>query len=657
MKRKKMLEALSMADDKYIDEAAPNASVGKTKKRSRGFKLLIIAASFALVIAATCMWLFIPYLDKPKAPDIDEEELGEYYEIAQKLNMYFYGNGYYTTNFDKFFGGMAKDDATNGNAEIEIGGNTSRPMMPSPEGAVNDSAVSDSNNSATGSGQTYEETTDNQVEGVIEADIIKRSDKYIYYIDKSKRTVRVYSIEGEASALVGSFDLGKSEDHYLNIEGYLSEDCETLTLVGRHAKYDQTKRMTVYRVILTSLDVSNPENITLNTSVTVSGRYITSRMVDGELLLLTTFDVYHKTDFSDPEDYVPQIDMGDKQECISADSIIYPDKLSASSYSVICKFNEKELTPIDTMAFLSYTDTTYVSLDSAYVSRRIYHNSKSITGVEESGTLSEICRVGYKGDSFVYSGSVTVDGYLKDQYSLDEHEGILRVVTTTDRVKTKIEPSKEIATLSQGRNASLYCVDINSMEIVSKVENFAPWGETVRSVRFDGDTAYVCTAIQLSDPVFFFDLSDINNITYKHTGTIEGFSSSLVNFGEGYLLGIGQGNSWDTAKIEIYEESETGVVSVCKFEMRLSYFSSDYKSYFIDRENKMIGLGVQTFLYDNQYGDIYYMLFEFNEETEKLDTVICSEFGTDPTNMRADYIDGYFYMFCDDQFAVKKIAQ
>ena len=81
--------------------------------------------------------------------------------------------------------------------------------------------------------------------------------------------------------------------------------------------------------------------------------------------------------------------------------------------------------------------------------------------------------------------------------------------------------------------------------------------------RFDGTDAYVCTAVQLTDPVFFFDLSDMDNITYKETGTIEGFSTSLVNFGNGYLLGIGTGNVWGSLKIEIYEESATGVVSVC----------------------------------------------------------------------------------------------
>ena len=94
-----------------------------------------------------------------------------------------------------------------------------------------------------------------------------------------------------------------------------------------------------------------------------------------------------------------------------------------------------------------------------------------------------------------------------------------------------------------------------------------------------------------SDPVYFFDLSDLNNITYKETGNIDGFSTSLINMGNGYLLGIGQ-EDWNTFKVEIYKETETGVEGFCKYiQMRVDY-STDYKSYYIDRENQLIGLGL-----------------------------------------------------------------
>ena len=72
------------------------------------------------------------------------------------------------------------------------------------------------------------------------------------------------------------------------------------------------------------------------------------------------------------------------------------------------------------------------------------------------------------------------------------------------------------------------------------------------------------------------------HITYKDTGDIKGYSSSLVDFGDGYLLGIGYGNDRNTLKIEIYVETENGVVSLCSYERRDTQFSEDYKSYYIE---------------------------------------------------------------------------
>ena len=148
-----------------------------------------------------------------------------------------------------------------------------------------------------------------------------------------------------------------------------------------------------------------------------------------------------------------------------------------------------------------------------------------------------------------------------------------------------------ILNTSNGTSASLYCIDLAKWEVVASVENFAPKGEVVQSVRFDKNYAYVCTAVQLTDPVFFFDLSDLNNITYKETGNIEGFSTSLINLGDGYLLGIGRGDSWSSVKVEVYRESESKVESVCSYEIKNGSYSQNYKSYYVNRDTGMFGFG------------------------------------------------------------------
>ena len=182
---------------------------------------------------------------------------------------------------------------------------------------------------------------------------------------------------------------------------------------------------------------------------------------------------------------------------------------------------------------------------------------------------------------------------------------------------------------------------------MASVIDFAPPREEVQSVRFDKEIAYVCTSIELSDPVFFFDLSDLSNITYKDTGTIEGFSTSLINLGGGYLLGIGRGNSWSGFKVEVYEEASDGVRSVCSYELEYAQYSTEYKSYYVDRRNQLVGIGVT----DNM--ESRYILLHF--DGYELVELVNVRLNGSPAQMRGVCIDGYMYMFGSDDFKVEKI--
>jgi uncharacterized secreted protein with C-terminal beta-propeller domain len=285
-------------------------------------------------------------------------------------------------------------------------------------------------------------------------------------------------------------------------------------------------------------------------------------------------------------------------------------------------------------------------------------------------TVSEISCIGYSADGFDKRGSVIVDGYVLDQYSMDEYEGMLRVFTTTQQSTKAVNSyygNREIALMpARGGNtsASLFVIDLATMQIAASVEKFAPVGEVVKSARFEGNTAYACTAIQQTDPVFFFDLSDLSSITVKETGTIAGFSTSLVDFGDGFLLGIGQGDEWHKLKLEIYTEGAYGVESYCKYERPLVEYAPEYKCYYIDRENGLIGLGIYT--WDQVYLDnsVYkwdnyrfgYIVLHF--DGEKLNEVLHIEYPGSAGNlpgMRGVYIDGYYYVLNGERLDVEKL--
>ena len=626
MKKKNWFRGLSLADDEYVAEAHPDNMI-KPKRNKTFISVVAACACFALI--ACNLWLFIPFSTTP--PDVSQYEESEYYDLIQKLNLLTFEKPRYKNNAQKLwrklknisFGVTKAEDA-----EMEDG--------------------------ATGTPESeYREITDNQVEGIIEADRIKRSDTHIYYLDNA--ALRIYSIDKENTAEIGSYTLyGDSKNYYLDQwEFYLSRDCKTVTVVTQY--YTKTDKTSDRYVSLISLDVSDPTSIVKKEEFSITGDYMSSRMMNGNILLLTEFVINKKAlDFNDETTFLPQIDEGNGAYSIPSSGIVSPDSLNNTRYTVVMKLDESTLDLKGTAAYLSYSEDVYVSEEHVFLTHVFADDKENDDNTITRNSMSKISCLTYGGDSFEQKGDVTVRGYVKDQWSMDEYEGVLRVFTTTNATTLKEQyydnttVSAEILQTATGRsNASLYCIDLSTFEIVASVIDFAPPREEIQSVRFDKETAYVCTSIELSDPVFFFDLSDLDNVTYKDTGTIEGFSTSLINLGDGYLLGIGRGDTWSGFKVEVYEETEDSVRSVCSYELDRAEYSTEYKSYYVNRQDQLVGIGVIN------NGQSRYILLQFDgyELVELLNVSLDGK----PANMRGVYIDGYMYMFGQNDFKVEPV--
>jgi len=635
MKKNSWYRALSLADDKYIAEASPDNVV--RRKRSRRF-VSIAAACACLALVVCNLWLFIPYSTTP--PSVSQYKDSEYYDLIQKLNVLTYQPPKYKNNAEKLWAGIK---------------NWNRIFL-----ATKDESVNISLGIETDGTSDYQEITDNQVEGIIEADLIKRSDTHIFYLDDN--TLRIFSIDKESTTEIGNYVLNEGADYYSDQwEFYLSNDCKTATVIT----HNYTKPGVNYGsyVNLISLDVSDPANIAEKEKFSITGDYMSSRKIDGSILLMTEFVINKKKlDYDDEKTFLPQINEGDGSYSIPADAVVSPDNLSNNRYTVVMKLDENTLDLKGTAAYLSYSEDVYVSENHVFLTNVFADKTENKDGSVTRNSMTDISCLTYGGDNFEIKGNVTVRGYVKDQWSMDEYEDVLRVFTTTNATTVREKTygnnsvSADILQTATGEsNASLYCIDLSSFEIVASVIDFAPPREEIQSVRFDKETAYVCTSIELSDPVFFFDLSDLNNITYKDTGTIEGFSTSLINLGNGYLLGIGRGNSWSGFKVEVYEETKDDVHSVCSYELKYAEYSTDYKSYYVDRQNQLIGIGVINNEYRNKSeGASRYILLHF--DGYNLVELINTSLNGRPDNMRGVYIDGYMYMFGECDYKVEKVS-
>lgn len=644
----------------YITEAEPKAQRDAKVRggtRSSVRKALTLAASFVIIVAVS-LWLFIPYSTTP--PSVSEYSSSEYFSIIEHFNAMSFVKPKYKNNFE-MLKAMLSDIFRVGSDGGNMSGGAGAPEM---DGG--------------GSNGSYEEITDNQVAGVIEGDLVKRTDKYIFALNvgsnSSSVCLTVFSIDGEESKLISysKHPLGDNIYYGGKPEMYLSGDGNRATVVINAREYGKIGAITLVISFDTS-DVNDPKKVD---TLKMSGSYLSSRMIGDTLLVMTKYNVaLNSVNFDDVSTFVPSITSDGKCEYVSSDGIFMPDTLDKTQYTVAAMIDSSSLTVKDSMALLSYSDTIYVSSKNIYatrgytVTRRIENDaSLSYSSVEVRSDMTEITSIGYADGEFTLNGTASVEGYVKDQYSFDEYGDYLRVVTTTRHAKQYLylnyNPDSSVSSDDAGSNssseptglinsASLYILNVSDLGKVGSVENFAPQGETVRSVRFKGNYAYVCTAIFVTDPVFFFDLSDPTNITYKDTGTIPGFSNSLIDFGDGFLLGIGTSNGSDL-KIEVYTESESSVESLAEFKRDYVEYSLDYKSYYVDRASGFIGMAVYNYTTDK----LSYILVSFDGyELSLVREIVLDGSYVSTSYVRGMLIDGCLYVILSDNIYVTPLIQ
>jgi uncharacterized secreted protein with C-terminal beta-propeller domain len=191
-----------------------------------------------------------------------------------------------------------------------------------------------------------------------------------------------------------------------------------------------------------------------------------------------------------------------------------------------------------------------------------------------------IYKLSLDGLDVEYEARGEVQGHLLNQFSLDEHEGNLRVATTNDgwfggwggpvpfaavtpgssdagvavdgtdspdvkEVPEATQVPEEIETIEPmappvvefKTSSNIYVLNDN-LHIVGSLENLAE-GERIYSARFMGDRVYMVTFKQV-DPLFVIDLSNPRNPEVLGELKIPGFSNYLHPYDENTVIGIGQ---------------------------------------------------------------------------------------------------------------------
>jgi uncharacterized secreted protein with C-terminal beta-propeller domain len=446
---------------------------------------------------------------------------------------------------------------------------------------------------ASGSAQAFGEasssvpaysTTNIQVAGVDEADIVKTDGEYIYVVSGDNVSV-VKAYPPEEAEVVSKIDLDGA------VKGVFINGDKLVVFEGSFGSYDafisEGKPITyeMPRTLIKVYDISDEENPVLTRDVAFDGNYFNSRMIGDHVYVVITQPAYHQED----KVVLPRIYSDGEAKEISATQIHYldvPDYSYAFTTIVAVNVQDDTQEPTYEPFLLGATSNMYVSLNNIYI-------TSPMTFTVNEKTL--IYRIHIEGSQIEFAANGEVPGYVLNQFSMDEYEDYFRIATTTGQLWSREAPSKN----------HVYILDVD-LNIVGRLEDLAP-GEKIYSARFMGDRCYLVTFRKV-DPLFVIDLKNPYDPEVLGQLKITGYSDYLHPYDEDHVIGVGketvaaeQGDfSWyQGVKISLFDVSDVGnPKEIDKYEIgdrgTESPVLSNHKAFLFDKSKKLLVMPVSV---------------------------------------------------------------
>ena len=392
--------------------------------------------------------------------------------------------------------------------------------------------------------------TNNQEVGVDEPDIVKTDGNTLYAAENGQ--LEAVDVSGSKPKLLDTLQLTSGYSNVLLLFN------NHLLVISRGNSFIEPlpampARMYIpvsQNTVLTEIDVSDPSNLKVEQTATIEGGFLDARMIGSTVRIVTSSGLPIELPFvsgvaanqavvahSTAKKWLPTYKLGRHAATplVQCRHIYRPVDFSGLGMTTVSTIDlANNLNIVNSTSVMADGNIVYASPTTLYVASQSWADRPLPAEPYQpiSGATTEINAFDISNPTTTtYIGSGSVPGYLLDQFSLSDFQGILRVVSTQSPAWWgTADGTQSYLTTLKASNGKL--VQVGQLGGLGQ-------GERVYAVRFVGLDAFVVTFRQV-DPLHAIDVSDPANPKLEGELELAGYSSYLQPLGNNLILGIGQ---------------------------------------------------------------------------------------------------------------------
>jgi len=428
-------------------------------------------------------------------------------------------------------------------------------------------------------------TTNIQVAGVDEADIVKTDGEYLYVLSGDNLLI-VQAYPPESAEVIANVTFGDLHPAGIFVNG------DRLTVLGsKYVVPTSPYRYGFYMIDIKTFarvyDIQDRADPVLLRDLMLTGSYFNSRMIENYVYFVVSQPAYIIYDTV----ILPKIYSNDQlvKEIVPSEIYFYNGSDNYYQYTTFVAMDMQNATEAPTYMTLMLGGTS-----SMYASR----NNTYITFPEFDGNTT-IFRVRIQSNNMTAEAKGHVLGNELNQFSMDEYNGNFRIATATwiDGIP----------------RSNLFILDMN-LSIVGSLPDIEV-GETLDSARFMANRCYLSTSIVRQDPFFVIDVENARAPKILGYLKIPGFNRYLHPYDKDHVIGVGR-DELNNVKLSLFNVTNVSApkyISEYRFEGDWSDtpVSWDHKAFLFAYAKDLLALPVSISYYSPNY-TVKQGLFVFN---------------------------------------------